>query len=94
MCIAYGADPKLFGDVVAKRYLPKERAEGCADEYHQAAFAFETLIGPHLDRKLAQKVLRKSWLPTPKAYLSSRPQAIVGEPANRVVCLLDDRSLM
>jgi hypothetical protein len=32
MCIAYGADPKLFGDVVAKGHLPKERAEGCADE--------------------------------------------------------------
>ena len=73
MCIAYGADPKLFGDVVAKGHLPKERAEGCADEYRQAAFAFETLIGPHLDRKLAQKVLRKSWLPAPKAKLSSRP---------------------
>ena len=73
MCIAYGADQKLFGDVVAKGYLPKERAEGCADEYRQAAFAFETLIRPHLDRKLAQKVLRKSWLPAPKAYLSSRP---------------------
>src|SRR5262249_19829783 len=31
ICIAYGADPKLFGDVVAKGYLPKERAESCAD---------------------------------------------------------------
>jgi len=73
MCIAYGADPKLFGDVVAKGHLPKERAEGCADEFHQAAFAFETLIGPHIDRKLAQKVLSKSWLPAPRDHLSSRP---------------------
>jgi len=63
LCIAYGADEKLFGDLVAKGYLPKERAEGCADEYKQVAFAFNKLLGPHIDRALAKKVLQKSWLP-------------------------------
>jgi hypothetical protein len=73
LCIAYGADPKLFGDLVAKGYLPKDRAEGCDDEYQQAAFAFQTLIRPHLDLKLAKKVLSKSWLPPPTARMSYRP---------------------
>ena len=73
LCVAYGADPKLFGDLVEKGYLPKDRSEGCEDEYQQAAFAFRTLIGPHLDRKLAQKVLKKNWLPPPTARISYRP---------------------
>ena len=63
LCIAYGADPKLFGDLTAKGYLPPERAEGCEDEYQQAAFAFQTLIGPHIDQNRAKKVLNKLWLP-------------------------------
>lgn len=57
LCIAYGADPKLFADVVEKGYLPKGRAEGCDDEYEQAAFAFKKLIGPYIDHNLAKKVL-------------------------------------
>ncbi len=60
LCIAYGADPKLFGDLTAKGYLPKERAEGCEDEYKQAALAAQTLIGPHVDQKRVKKVLDKS----------------------------------
>jgi hypothetical protein len=62
MCIAYGADPKLFGDVLEKGFLPEERAVICKREYMQLAHAFETLIGPHIDRALARK-LHKSWLP-------------------------------
>ncbi len=74
LCIAYGADAKLFGDLVAKGYLPKERAENCADEYKQVAFAFEKLITPHIDRRLAKKVLQKSWLPAPTTRVMLRPQ--------------------
>src|SRR5262245_9432088 len=62
MCTAYGADPKLFGDVVEKGFLPEQRAVICKREYAQLAHAFETLIGPHIDRALARK-LHKSWLP-------------------------------
>jgi len=62
LCMAYGADPKLFADVVTKDFLPKDRAEGCEDEYHQVDFAMQKLIGPSVDWRLARKVHRQ-WLP-------------------------------
>jgi hypothetical protein len=62
LCMAYGSDPKLFADVVDKGFLPKERAEGCENEYAQAVFAFEKLIVPHVDRKVVRK-LKRPWLP-------------------------------
>jgi len=68
LCMAYGADPKLFADVVKKEFLPEDRAIGCEREYMQVAHAFNTLIGPHIDKALARK-LHKRWLPpvaTPK----------------------------
>ena len=69
LCLAYGADQKLFADVVDKGYLPKQRAEGCDLEYEQAVFAFKALIGPHIDRKLAKKVLA-TWM----RNVSARPK--------------------
>jgi hypothetical protein len=62
--MAYGADKELFGDFVSKGYLPKERAEGCEDEYRQVARAFARLINPSIDRVLARKVrsAHKRWL--------------------------------
>jgi hypothetical protein len=62
LCIAYGADPELFGDVVSKGYLPKERAEGCEEEYEQVQDAFEKLIAPHIDTALAEKNMDRAWL--------------------------------
>jgi hypothetical protein len=59
LCIAYGSDQKVFADVVDKGFLPKERAEGCDSEYEQAAYAFKILIGPHFEKKLAKKSLKK-----------------------------------
>jgi Putative metallopeptidase len=59
LCIAYGADKQLFGDIVEKGYLPKERAEDCKDEYQQVAYAYEKLIGPHADRGRAKKYLTR-----------------------------------
>lgn len=47
-CMAYGSDRRRFRAIVAKNYLPKERAAGCGEEYAQVAFAFRKLIGPHL----------------------------------------------
>ena len=41
LCIAYGADQKLFADVVEKGCLPKDRAEDCDSESEQTAFAFK-----------------------------------------------------
>jgi hypothetical protein len=57
LCIAYGADEELFGDLVVRGYLPKERAEDCEDEYRQAAYAHAVLIRPHIDRARARKVV-------------------------------------
>jgi len=62
LCIAYGADTKLFADIVSKGYLPKVRAEFCEEEYEQVQDAFEILIRPHIDHVLAEKVLNNSWL--------------------------------
>jgi hypothetical protein len=62
LCTAYGSDPKLFGDVVEKGFLPEDRAVGCEREYTQLSHAFRTLVGPHIDAKLARK-LHKHWLP-------------------------------
>jgi hypothetical protein len=50
-----------FADVVEKGYLPEDRADGCDGEYEQVAYAFKTLIDPHLDKALASKVL-KTWM--------------------------------
>jgi hypothetical protein len=72
LCIAYGADAKLFGDFLTKGYLPKKRAEGCGDEYRQISHAFETLIGPHIDRARAKKIFDRSWLPEPTTQLPRR----------------------
>ena len=69
LCIAYGADPQLFGDMVKKGHLPKERAEDCKDEYEQVAYAFHQLIGQYLDPVLAKVVLEKGWLPDAKWQL-------------------------
>jgi hypothetical protein len=71
VCLAYGADPVLFADVVDKGYLPKDRASSCKREYNQVAFAFRELIDPHLDRQLAKQVLDKQWLPPESAPRSS-----------------------
>ncbi len=72
LCIAYGADAKLFADVVEKGHLPKNRAEGCEDEYEQVDKAFKRLIAPRVDRKLARKVHDTSWLPDPSTQPRQR----------------------
>ena len=63
LCIAYGADPKMFGDLVTRGYLPEKRAEACGDEYQQIASAYEKLIMPHLNRALSKRILDRAWLP-------------------------------
>jgi len=75
LCLAYGANDELFNDIVANGDLPKERAEDCSDEYAHVAYAFNTLIGPHIDRELAAK-LHKSWLPPINSQPPHRPAAL------------------
>jgi hypothetical protein len=62
LCMAYGADSKLFADLVEKKYLPSERAESCADEYDQVIRALNKLIGPYIDQTRAKQVRDKQWL--------------------------------
>ncbi len=62
LCIAYGADTKLFGDFVTKGYLPKERAEVCEEEYEQVQDAYEELVTPHIDEALAKEIFDRTWL--------------------------------
>jgi hypothetical protein len=62
MCLAYGANPRLFGDLVSKGYLPEHREEFCMEEYEQVHQAYVDLIRPHVDRELANDVFDKSWL--------------------------------
>jgi hypothetical protein len=67
LCMAYGANPEIFKDIVDNKYLPKERAANCPREYQQVRSAFQKLIVPHIDKELAAKVLQMEWLSTLKS---------------------------
>jgi len=63
LCVAYGSDQKIFGDLVEKGLLPEERAEDCKSEFQQAEHAFNLLIRPHMDQSLAKQVFGRRWIP-------------------------------
>jgi hypothetical protein len=71
MCMAYGADRKVFGDFVENGFLPRERAEFCHEEYEQVQDAFQALVDPHIDQDLAREVFDRTWL---GESLSRRPR--------------------
>ena len=73
LCIAYGADPETFGDLVNKGYLPKDRAKSCRVEYGELNYAFQQLIKPYLDPDLTKKVVEKNWLPDTAARPEQPP---------------------
>ena len=66
LCIAYGADTKLFADIVSEGYLPETRAEYCEEEYEQVQDAFDELVLPHIDLDLADEIQGISWLREPE----------------------------
>jgi hypothetical protein len=74
LCMAYGADPELFEDVVARAGLPRERADFCREEYELVSLAYEALISPHIDPDLAEEVFDRSWLPDQTFRMPSRPR--------------------
>lgn len=51
LCLAYGSDPEAWAAQAREHRLSQDRADGCEDEYRQAARAFSRLLAPHLDRK-------------------------------------------
>jgi hypothetical protein len=67
LCLAYGADQKVFGDLIEKGYLPEDRAKGCKREYSEVAYAFKHLIRSHVDAEMAKRVLEADWLPKNEA---------------------------
>ncbi len=84
LCIAYGADRKLFADVVEEGFLPKKRAEACSYEYEDLTFAMTTLIGPHIDKKLAGR-FHEVWARTVnerRARLARPPDTPGATPAS------------
>jgi hypothetical protein len=79
ICIAYGADKDMFGDLVGSGYLPKERAPNCRVEYGELEFAFQKLIYPYLDKQALEKVLSQSWVAdaaSPPPRISDAPQSL------------------
>src|SRR4051812_26621633 len=56
LCMAYGSKPASFKGMVEKGYLPKDRAEGCPEEYHQVSYAVKTLIDPSVDAEVAARI--------------------------------------
>jgi hypothetical protein len=72
LCIAYGADPELFEDISTLGGLPQDRVDICEEEYELISFAYQTLIGPHIDPELAKKVFDRSWLPEKTSRMLSR----------------------
>jgi hypothetical protein len=80
LCLAYGANPDEFSDVVDKGYLPKSRVPDCKVEWGEVDFAFHKLIYPYIDQKLLNDVLSKSWVPytytlNPPPRMTDLPQA-------------------
>ncbi|MPZ41579.1 MAG: hypothetical protein GEU95_26745 [Rhizobiales bacterium] len=82
LCIAYGANQEMFGDLVGKGYLPEERAEDCKSEFQQAAHAFNLLIRPHIDQSLARQVFGKRWMPDVTIRPPHLPKPGSGTPDN------------
>ena len=62
LCIAYGANPQLFEEIVTNNHLPKMRAARCRHEYGEVNFAFKKTIGPHVDQESAERVKQRHWL--------------------------------
>jgi hypothetical protein len=75
LCIAFGANPELFNELVSRGQLPVERAIGCEDEFRALTHAFKTLISPHIDQALAKKVMARHWLPDRMTRPPPWPQA-------------------
>jgi hypothetical protein len=56
-CMAYGSDPNRYAGLVTSGLLPQSRAKDCKYEYEVMKFAFDIEILPHIDWKVANKVL-------------------------------------
>jgi hypothetical protein len=80
-CTAYGYDPKEFAEVVANDWLPQSRAKKCKFEYEDITFAMSQLIGPHVDKERAKRVLATTWLQDNDAKTQATSPAPATPPA-------------
>jgi hypothetical protein len=74
ICMAYGADPELFKDITILGGVPQYRVDFCEEEFEHISFAYQKLIGPHIDPDLAEKVFDRSWLPEKTSRMLSKPR--------------------
>jgi hypothetical protein len=73
LCLAYGADPKLFADVTNNMMqsmmqmasLPKRRADNCQYEFQAFDHAFKTELKPYIDTQMAKTVMDTAWFQEP-----------------------------
>jgi len=72
ICLAYGSDPELFADLPALGGLPQYRVDICEEEFELITYAYQHLIGPHIDQELAKKVYAQRWLPEIIVELSGK----------------------
>jgi putative metallopeptidase DUF4344 len=72
LCIAYGADPTLFADVVEDGFLPKTRARNCRYEFNTLRYAMFREIRPHLDWPMSRDIWNMRWLPEEAPRTASR----------------------
>lgn len=75
LCMAYGRDPMLYADAVARGMLTPQRAQHCAYEYSYISDAFRRLVSPYIDMELAADVKSRRWFEfeTPFADVKPRP---------------------
>jgi hypothetical protein len=60
LCLAWGSDPKRYAFAKDLGKLPDERADGCAEEYHQVRYAVQTLIRKSVDPKEVERIRQKA----------------------------------
>ena len=65
LCMAYGADPILFADVV-ERNSSRKSGPPIASRIPSSRLCLSTARSPHIDRDRARQVMDKTWLPDVK----------------------------
>ena len=64
-CMAYGADQKIFAELVEKEFLPERRSKRCPRDYVKVSNSLQALFKPHIDADIAKNVLDDTWLRFP-----------------------------
>jgi hypothetical protein len=65
LCIAYAAEPAVFGWLVKNGTLPEERMRFCRQDYVRLANSFNAVFMPHVDEELLKKVQAMQWIQPP-----------------------------